>query len=235
MLQKKIWIPVLLVLIGFAIGGTFVGRHIASQEPVRVINVVTPEPVERSQPTQAETQPAADGGHWHGDEWHADAHEPVVEAPAPVEDYVDEELAAYEASLSHFTDEERATYDRALQGEIARHHEKYPDCQDHEAVFEDADQNAKWWVGYKKWSEEWDESRAEWKKILTENDDFYDNFYLNMSADERKAFLKNMSDADRASLIEKLKDSEERLEVASQRSDEVNQRKPIEPKPRHTH
>ena len=207
------------------------GRHIASQEPVRVINAVTPEPVDRSQPTPAETQPAAEGGHWHGDEWHADPHEPVVEAPAPVEDYVDEELAAYEASLSHFTEEERATYDRALQGEIVRHREKYPDCQDHEAVFEDADRFSRWYLSHKKWREERAVIEAEWETVMYEKDDFFDNLYLNMSADERSEFLKNMSAAD----VAEFKDWMERRDAVHKNLQEFKQEEPSEPKRRHTH
>ena len=80
MLQKKFWIPVLLVLIGVAIGGTFWGKHIASQEPVK-----TYKPVEFQQSTAPKPPPPGETyetGHWHGDEWHSEPNE--VHAPAEV-------------------------------------------------------------------------------------------------------------------------------------------------------
>lgn len=230
MLDKKFWIPILLVLIGVGIGGTFWGKHIASQEPVK-----TYTPVDWNQPVSTPKPPPPgetyETGHWHGDEWHAEPHEPVIGINASEADFIDPDLAAYEASLSHFTDDERATYDRALRGEIVRHREKYPDCQDHEAVFEDADRFSRWYVGYKKWRQEREKRSAEWKAVMFEKDDFFDNLYLNMSAEERRQYLKNMSDAD----VAELKDWKKRRDAVHKKILEVRQEEPIEPKRRHTH
>ncbi|MDE0556724.1 MAG: hypothetical protein OXI24_21130 [Candidatus Poribacteria bacterium] len=235
MLSKKIWIPVICVLIGVAIGGTFWGQHIASQEPIKVY---TPVAIDREVSTPKPPPPGetAESGHWHGDEWHAEPHEPVGEvSETHVEVPIDAEFAAYEASLSHFTEEELATYRRALRGEIVRHREKYPDCEDHEAVFEDADRNAKWYLKYKAHWKKVKAAEEEWLSALTENDEFLNNFFLNMSVAERLEFVKNMSEAERNSIAAKLKDSEERREAAYQKLQEIKQEEPIEPKRLHTH
>ena len=226
MLDKKFWIPILLVLIGVAIGGTFWGKHVASQAPVKVINAVTPDPVDASQPATPKPPPPGETyetGHWHGDEWHAETHEPAFErVDMPVEDYRDVELEAYEASLSHFTEEERATYDRALTGEITRHREKYPDCQDHEAVFEDADRFARWWVKYKKYCKIEAAALADFDAVGLE--------ILALPTDYRR-----MTDAEKQALIAKARDLHQRNEEASKRIDEIHAQEPVHPKPRHTH
>ncbi|MYA58820.1 hypothetical protein F4X88_21295, partial [Candidatus Poribacteria bacterium] len=80
MLLKKFWIPVLLVLIGVAIGVTFWEyQQVASQAPVKIISPVTADPVDTSKPATPKPPPPGEtyeSGHWHGEEWHAEPHEP---------------------------------------------------------------------------------------------------------------------------------------------------------------
>ena len=152
-----------------------------------------------------------------------------------METVIDEERAVYEASLSHFTAEERARYDRVLRGEIVRHREKYPACQDHEAVFEDADRHARWWVAYKKWWKEKEKLSAKWKKVMFENDELYENLRFNMSPEERRQFIENMSGAERASITTRVQTWKEREKAAFQTYDEFKKEEPIEPKRQHTH
>ena len=73
MSKKRLWIPILtlvLIAIGF---GLFYERKVAKQEPVPVYK---PVEVEREAtlkpPPLGET---AESGHWHGDEWHSEPHE----------------------------------------------------------------------------------------------------------------------------------------------------------------
>ncbi|MCY3721128.1 MAG: hypothetical protein OXG97_02800 [Candidatus Poribacteria bacterium] len=237
MLLKKFWIPVLLVLIGVAIGVTFWEyQQVASQAPVKIISPVTADPVDTSKPATPKPPPPGEtyeSGHWHGEEWHAEPHEPVIAEEVPFEDGSFEEIV--DPDLADFTDEELATYERVRRNQVIRHQQKYPDCQDYEAVWEDADRHAKWWVGYKKWSAESDKRYEEWKKVLKDQDEFFDDLYLNMSPEERMAFLENMSDAEKASLVAELEDWDKREAAAYKRYDEFKQEKPVEPKRRHTH
>ncbi len=81
MLNKKIWIPILilvLVVLGF---GLFYGQKVANQEPVKVYKPVDIQhPASPKPPPPGET---AENGHWHGDEWHAEPHASATPKPPP--------------------------------------------------------------------------------------------------------------------------------------------------------
>lgn len=71
---KKVWIPILIVLLAVVGGVLFYGQQVATQEPVRNIKTVEAKP-----PPPGETH---ETGHWHGDHWHAaPPHEGPVAAP----------------------------------------------------------------------------------------------------------------------------------------------------------
>ena len=82
MLRKRIWIPILSVLV-IAMGyGLFSGHKVRTPEPVKVY-----KPVEVQQPATPKPPPpgeTAESGHWHGDVWHTQPH--AADTPsAPVE------------------------------------------------------------------------------------------------------------------------------------------------------
>ena len=80
MLEKKIWIPILIVLLAVVGCGLFYGRPVAEQEPTEVY---TPVEVEREVSTPKPPPPGeiAESGHWHGNVRHSEPHE--AHAPAP--------------------------------------------------------------------------------------------------------------------------------------------------------
>ena len=89
MFAKKIWILiVVLVVIAVMIYGHFHGQKTANQEPVMII-----KPVEVEKPANQPKPPPPgethETGHWHGDEWHADPHDPpevpTDKIPQPLE------------------------------------------------------------------------------------------------------------------------------------------------------
>ena len=223
MLTQKVWIPILIVLFAVVFSGLFYSQRTTNQDAVKIIT-----PIEAKPPPPEET---SESGHWHGDNWHAETHQPIehidpVEVPpAPT---IDEEFAAYEASLSHYTEEERATYDNVLHTNIVKHKEKYPDCQEHEAVFQDADRLAKWTVAELAHREIVSAARAEWEALVK-------NPVLPTNYHELVQLRETLSDAEKAVLIEKSNDWKERLDAASQRFDDVSQQGPVYPKPLHTH
>ncbi|MYB92997.1 hypothetical protein F4054_23075 [Candidatus Poribacteria bacterium] len=246
---NKIWIPIVFILIGVAIGSTFWGRHIASQEPVKVFTAVTPEPASESMklPHSSET---AESGDDYVDEWDAEAaesgddyvdewdveHSEFLEVPdAPAEQPRGVDLEVYETSLSHLTAEQRARYDRVLNNYIARHYNKYPDSQNHEAVWEDADRLARWYVEEHKpyWEKYWAAS-DEVKKVTAEYNEFFDEYYLNRSAEERRQYHNNMSDAEKESLKVYLIDLRKRINIAWEKAEEVREGRPPMPTPRYT-
>ena len=78
MLNKKIWIPILILVLVVIGLGLFYGRQVATQEPVKVY-----KPVDVSKPATPKPPPpgeTAESGHWHGDEWHSQPHD--THAPA---------------------------------------------------------------------------------------------------------------------------------------------------------
>ena len=220
MFAKKIWIPILLVLIGFAIGGTFVGRHIAShQEPVKVINVVTPEPVDRSQPTQAETQsaPAAEGGHWHGDEWHADPHEPApVETLAPVNELQQDVDIPVEDTTS--------VSDRLTLGQILA--ERGTDIYniDLNEVPPDLRRKVQYFREKKVWSEKWEKANTDWFQAGKNLDNIGPR-----DAEEYTKYIRSLSETEKREHTARLKDALEKYRAASETLDAISQEEPIYP------
>ena len=93
--QKRIWIPILSVLV-IAMGcGLFYGRQVANQAPVKVYKPVEVE-TKPKPPPPGET--VSESGHWHGDEWHSQPHD--THAPAEEVSEVDAELATPPAERS---------------------------------------------------------------------------------------------------------------------------------------
>ena len=70
MLAKKVWIPILIAVVGC---GLFYSQKNANQKSITII-----KPVEVEQPATAPKPPppgeTAESGHWHGDVWHAENH-----------------------------------------------------------------------------------------------------------------------------------------------------------------
>ena len=87
--HKRVWIPVVVIgVIAVMIYGLLHGQKTANQEPVLII-----KPVEVEKPV-AEPKPPPPGethetGHWHGDEWHSEPHDPpALVGPPPVSEDV---------------------------------------------------------------------------------------------------------------------------------------------------
>lgn len=82
MFRKRVWVPILIVLLTVMGCGLFYGRQVAKQSPVKRYN-----PVEVDTPAAAPKPPppgeSQESGHWHGDEWHPQPHETHSPAPPP--------------------------------------------------------------------------------------------------------------------------------------------------------
>ena len=216
---------------------------------MKVFTAVTPEPASETTklPHPGET---AESGHDHVDEWNAEAaesghdhvdewdveHSELLEVPdAPAEQPRSVDIETYEASLSHLTAEQRERYNRVLHNYIARHYKKYPDSQNHEAVWEDADRLARWYVEEHKpyWEKYWAAS-DELKKARAELSEFGDNYFLNMSAEERRQYHNNMSDAEKESLKAFLINARKRIDIAWEKYVEAREGRIPMPTPRYT-
>ena len=156
MFAKKIWIPIVFVLIVVAIGGTLWGHHIASQEPTKVYKAVEVEELEST-----DTTPTSQGGHFHADgTWHADAHPPAKQGDvSPMisggtwregvwypENYTQADIEADLAGRGAEPGEEyhRRAYKFAVNIYIQKHRKAYPDCTEYQAIIDDAKRYATW-------------------------------------------------------------------------------------------
>ena len=81
MFRKRVWIPILIVLLAVMGCGLFYNSRVSTQEPVKFYKRVEVETSATPKPLPpGET---AESGHWHGDEWHAEPHEtPSVDVPS---------------------------------------------------------------------------------------------------------------------------------------------------------
>lgn len=76
MFAKKVWIPILIVLLAVIGGVLFYSQKTANQKPVTIIM-----PAEVEQPTAEKPPPPGEThetGHWHGDVWHSVVNEPIT-------------------------------------------------------------------------------------------------------------------------------------------------------------
>ena len=243
MFAKKFWIPVVLVLIGIAIGGTFVGRHIASQEPVKIYNAVTPEPVEVQRQAPPKPPPpgeTAESGHWHGDEWHAEPHDPAPTA-LPVEPQ-GFGLPESQRNVSDETDGLSDTHiqllkalpdatvsQRVLKGYVLRHYQKYPDCQEHEAVLADAKAYAEWNEADEKHVEKRRIHDAELDSIMSLYDSFREKYADTLFAGKKLSPTDaKVAESEKQAILEHLDAHDEQARI-------LQREKPISPKPMHTH
>ena len=250
MLKKKFWVPILLMLIGVAIGGTFWGyQHVASQDPVKIINAVMPDSVDTSKPATPKPPPpgeTAESGHWHGEEWHAEPHDTPQAAEAGSiaadtenspddvwypEDYTEADRQADLLGLPAAPGEEyhRRAYKYAVNSYIQKHRQKYPDCTEHAAVLADAKRQAEWILADEKHVDKRRIHAAELDFIMSLYDDFREKYADTLFAG------KKLSPAD-ARVAESEKQAIlKHLDAYDEQAKLLKREKPISPKPMHTH
>jgi hypothetical protein len=222
---------IIVVLIGVAIGGILYGQRVANQEPTKVYNSTTAEPVDGSKSTPETSQIPPQGGHFHDDgTWHAGPHESTdaigqtqAQETAPPKYKplkTHEDLREY---LRTATPEE--IYARNRDMYIARHYKKYPDYTEHEAVVADAERQANWFIVDMEYEKIEAVARAEYKSVS--------EAILELPSDYNEII--SMTDVEKKALAAKALDLHKRHEIASKRYDEVIQQRPLPLKPKHTH
>ena len=72
MFFRKYWLPLSVFIVGMSAVGIYV---LQTQTPKEPIKIYKPVEVEKPKETEAPVGDTSEGGHWHGDEWHADPHE----------------------------------------------------------------------------------------------------------------------------------------------------------------
>ena len=225
MLHKKFWIPILLVLIGVAIGGTFWGKHVASQDPVK-----TYKPVERSQPATPKPPPpgeTAESGHWHGDEWHAEPHAPVIE-DIPFED-ADEHQPTRQSETDIASGNDVSTKGQSPEGRLTLGQvvaELGTDIYniDLNEVPPDLRRKVQYFRDKKVWSEKWKKANTDWFEAGKNLDNIGPR-----DAEEYAKHIRSLSETEKLEHAARLKDALEKYRVASETLDAVSQEEPIYP------
>lgn len=250
MFQKKFWIPIVFVLIGVAIGGTFWSQHISSQEPIKVYKTT---PMERPPVRETPVEPTVEGGHFHADgTFHAAPHEtaPVeVSAPDPEvpegSDVAQAFLKDVDATHTPFeTYDEMQTfldtassediYERIRDMYVARHYRKYPDCTGHDALLADAEREAAYYLKDLEHRKIEAAVYAEWKQALHESNEVAPP----MGSPEALALLqriKSMTKEERLALAAKVRAASEKFQTVAKNLEEIRRQRPVSPERMHTH
>ena len=85
MFIRKFWLPISVFIVVICGIGLYL---LATQPPKDPIVIYKPiEPLPKSEVKGSPIGDTSQGGHWHGDEWHADPHETPVEQPSTVEQW----------------------------------------------------------------------------------------------------------------------------------------------------
>ena len=242
--RKRVWIPILIVLLA-AIGcGLFYERQVSKQEPVKVYTPVTPERVAKLQPTAK--SPASDtsqGGHFHADgTWHTEAHETSETAQPSGEtqsdgvwypdNYTQADIAADLAGEGAATDEEykRRFTKHWVNNYLRRHREEYPDCTEHEAVLADAIRQAEWRFADQAYMDKDSELTDEFTTLMDELQSLFEKYNY------RPAYeATHIPESERLKDTKRIKDINAQLDEHSRRRAALNRENPIYPKPLHTH
>ena len=244
MLKKRVWIPILIVLLA-AIGcGLFYERQVSKQEPVKVYTPVPPERVAQLQPTAK--SPASDtsqGGHFHADgTWHAEAHETSETAQPSGEtqsdgvwypdNYTQADIAADLAGEGAATDEEyhRRAMKNLVNNYIREHREKYPDCTEHEAFLADAIAKAEWVLVDERHIGRYNQLTDEFTRLMEELEQLFEKYNY------RPAYeATHIPESERLQDMERIKALNARIAENDEKMEALNREEPIYPKLMHTH
>lgn len=239
MLAKKVWIPILIVLLAVVFSGLLYSQK-SHQDAVRIIT-----PVEAKQSTAQKSPPpgeTAESGHWHGDEWHAVDHTESSKAsrdslqkamhyvlfPKTTTSPTDKKFREVYGNIADLPEE--TDFDIEVKGYVSKHFEKYPDCDDYDAVLSDAKLSARWYLADMEQRKKEEALYEEGKQIDTEI-----QFIFRGGDAAFQARVNSMSEEDKLSLRRELNALLERNLQLDERRKALIQKRPVYPKMIHKH
>ena len=112
MFIRKYWLPISVFIVAIAGVGLYLLATQPPKEPIVIYKAVEPIEKPTEQPkAEAPVDDTSQGGHSHGDEWHAEPNEPV-EPPQSA-------AAASEEDWSGITPEQRAQVEKMRAEQLA--------------------------------------------------------------------------------------------------------------------
>ena len=227
MLAKKIWIPILLILIGIAIGSTFWGKHVASQEPLKTYHPVITESADDSKSTAEDPQ-----GHVHADgTWHAgDTHNEggisqvgVVNPNAELRDRVLKEMES--ARQQGKTDAEVQAHGNAVLEAAG-----YPTANDaeiQEALYRK--RYMQWIPKHREHTEKMELLEREWEQTFEEANALAPDLNDPLARRDFLQRVSRMTDAEKQSLAEKVMAAHKKFLAAWERLEKHREEEPVPP------
>lgn len=209
-MKKKFWIPIISLLV-IAIGcGLFYGTRVTDQEPVKIYKAVPPEGV--SQPKPPPPGETYETGHWHGDVWHAVAHEPTRQSEIDI---------AVEKDVSV---EAKARGEHATLGSVMQELGTDIYSVDINKVPPHLRKQAQYFKDKKEWLEKWKMANAEWMQAGRVLDNLGPR-----DAEQYIQYVKNLSEDEKLEHTTKLKNALEKYKEASRNIDAINEEEPVDP------
>ena len=214
----RIFSIISLILIGIAIGGTFLSKYVASQEPLKTYNLVITESADDSKPTAEDPQ-----GHVHADgTWHADdAHS---EVPEPITDATRATITDQILNLPPET-----LFDVLVKSYVEEHFKEYPDCQDRGAVLEDAKRDSESYLADLEYRKKDKVLQVEWHQLDFERTE------LHQKAVEILNIPYDLSKSERLKIAAELQAWQKKSDAHWKRRERLNNEKPVYPPQMHTH
>ena len=254
MLAKKVWIPILIVLLAVVFSGLIYSQRTATQEPVTKIRTVeTQQSNAPKPPPPGETH---ETGHWHGDYWHAaPPHGTPVAQPTPhlgspvaplqtgwfpdadgnwyPPDYTQGDIQADLAGAGAMTDEEyhRRAMKNLVSNYMRGHREDYPDCTEHEAFLADAIAKAEWVLVDQKYMDKYMLLTDQMTRLGEEMEQLFEKYN-----DRPFHEATHIPEAERRKDLQRLESLMADVRSNREQKDALNREKPPRmPKPVHTH
>ncbi len=248
MLKKKIWIPILILLLVVMGVGLFYRQKVATQEPVKIYKAV--EVNQQIGQTGTGEQAPPQDGHFHADgTWHAGPHETPVAISAPQSETQQVVGAGVAAEFLKDMDAKYPSIETSAEAKefletaspeeiharirdmyVARHYKKYPDCTEHAAVLVDAKHYAEWSVVHQAYMDKHSELTAEFDGLADELESLFEKYNY------RPAYeATHIPESERLNDMERIKVLNAQMDDQIQRRDALNREEPLKPKPQHIH
>jgi uncharacterized protein YdaT len=120
--------------------------------------------------------------------------------------------------------------DALVKAYVDKHFQTYPDCQEHDAVLEDAKQDTKWYIADQEHMIKEKTLRAEEAQLGPELQQLWRG-----GVEEFTAHIRTLSDEEKLRVIARFKALEARILVLANKAKMLKSQRPVPPKPSHTH